>query len=211
MKSNIKEILAPMSPMQRISYIWDYYKLPILGTIAAIILLIFLIGNPPSGKKEAFLRLSILGKDVNRQHVVQFQEHLTNKLVTDKGHEEVIVQSISNDDSNLDQSSQVERQKFAAELATGDIDLIIIEHDLFEKLLSEKSLLPLNDLKGFNKMEIRDKALLKSGEKVYGIGTSDMKGLTSLDLDENMVICVPKNTKNLENIKQLLTLINSAS
>jgi hypothetical protein len=202
LKPNIKTILAPMSPKQRISYIWDYYRFHIMGAIAAIILVIYLIGNVGE-KKETYLNLTIMGEGVITENIVQIQEDLTNKLVTDKDQEEVLIQSINYGQSNMDPASQVGIQKFTAVLSSGDIDVMIVQQEFFEKLSSQEGLLDLNEL-GFN---LEAKTVFKSEEKVYGIDASDIELLSPLQLKDNMVICVPRNTKNLVNITQFFTLI----
>lgn len=200
MKQNIKAILAPMSPKERMAYIWDYYKFHIIGTIVAIILLISLISSI-GGKKEVVLNMTIIGQGVNPEGVGQLQEQLTNKLVQDKGDEEVSVQHLTYNNSSMDEASRAGIQKMAAEISLGSIDLMIVEKELFEEISSQNALLALNDFKGTNK-------LLPSDEKVYGMSTSDIKLLASLALDENKVLCVPSTTKNLKKINEFFTLIS---
>jgi hypothetical protein len=200
MKQNIKAILAPMSPKERIAYIWDYYKFHIIGTIVAIILLISFTSSI-GGKKEVVLNMTIIGQGVNTEGVVQLQEQLTNKIVQDKADEEVSVQHLTYNKSSMDEASRAGIQKMAAEISLGSIDLMIVEKELFEEISSQNALLALNDFKGTNK-------LLPSDEKVYGISTSDIKLLAPLALDENKVLCVPSTAKNLKKINEFFTLIS---
>lgn len=200
MNQSIKAILAPMSPRERTAYIWDYYKFHIIGTIVAIILLISFISSI-GGKKEVVLNMTVIGQGVNPEGVVQLQDQLTNKFVSDKGEEEVSVQHLTYNKSSMDQASQAGIQKMAAEISLGSIDLMIVEKELFEEISSQNGLLALNDFKGTNK-------LLPSDEKVYGISTSDIQLLAPLALDENKVLCVPSTTKNLKKINEFFTLIS---
>jgi hypothetical protein len=200
MKQNIKAILAPMSPKERIAYIWDYYKFHIIGTIVAIILLISFMSSI-GGKKEVVLNMTIIGQGVNTEGVVQLQEQLTNKIVQDKADEEVSVQHLTYNKSSMDEASRAGIQKMAAEISLGSIDLMIVEKELFEEISSQNALLALNDFKGTNK-------LLPSDEKVYGMSTSDIKLLAPLALDENKVLCVPSTAKNLKKINEFFTLIS---
>jgi hypothetical protein len=199
-----------MSPKERMAYIWDYYKIHIIGTIVAIILLISLISSM-GGKKEVYLNLTILGKGINTEGVVQLQEQLTNKLVKDKADEEIFVQTLSYDNSSNDEASRTGIQKFAAEITTGSIDLLIVDKELFEEISSQQGLLALNDIKAFDKMNLDKQTLLHSktsDEKIYGIGTSDIHLLAPLKLDENKVLCIPRNTKNVKNINEFFTSIS---
>jgi hypothetical protein len=173
-----------------------------MGTIAAIILVIFLIGSVGE-KKETYLNLTIMGKGLKTENIVQIQEDLTNKLVTNKDDEEVLVQSINYGQSSMDPASQVGIQKFTAEVSSGDIDVLIVQHDFFENLLTQEALIDLNKL-GVN---FQDETIINSGENVYGMNASDFELLTPLQLEDNMVICVPRNTKNLDNITQFFKLI----
>ena len=201
MKQNIKAILAPMSPKKRMAYIWEYYKFHIIGTIAAIILLISFISSIGE-KKEVVLNMTIIGQGVNTEGVVQVQDQLTSKLVQKKADEEISVQHLTYNKSSMDEASRAGIQKLSAEITLGSIDLMIVEKELFEEFSSQQSsLLALNDFKGSNK-------LLKSDEKVYGISASDIKLLAPLELDENKVLCVPSTTKNLKNINEFFSLIS---
>ncbi|MFB3159740.1 hypothetical protein ABLO26_00035 [Neobacillus sp. 179-J 1A1 HS] len=200
MKQNIKAILAPMSPKERIAYIWDYYKFHIIGTIVAIILLLSLISSIGE-KKEVVLNMTIIGQGVNPEGVVQLQEQLTNKLVQDKGDEEVSVQHLTYNKTSMDEASRAGIQKMSAEISLGAIDVMIVEKELFEEISSQNALLALNEFKGAKK-------LLPSDEKVYGISTSDIQLLAPLALDENEMLCVPSTTKNLQKINEFFTLIS---
>lgn len=201
MKPNIKAILAPMSQKERIEYIWEYYKFHIIGTIVAIILLISFISSIGE-KKDVVLNMTIIGQGVNTEGVVQIQEQLNDELVKDKADEEVSVQHLTYNKSSMDEASRAGIQKLSAEITLGNIDLMIVEKELFEEIsLQKSSLLALNDIKGTDK-------LIKSDEKVYGIGTSDIQLLAPLGLDENKVLCVPSTTKNLENINKFFALIS---
>lgn len=199
LKQNIKAILAPMSPKQRMSYIWEYYKFHIIGTIAAIILVISFISSI-GGKKEVVLNMTVIGQGVNTDGVVQLQEQLTNKIVQDKGDEEVSVQFLTYHKASMDQASQAAIQKMSAEITLGAIDLLIVEKDLFDEISSQpSSLLALNDIKGTDK-------LVNSDKKVYGIRTSEINLLTPLELDENKILCIPSTAKNLNKINEFFTL-----
>jgi hypothetical protein len=190
-----------MSPKGKMAYIWDYYKFHIIGTIAAIILLISFISSIGE-KKEVVLNMTIIGQGVNTEGVVQVQDQLTSKLVEDKADEEISVQHLTYNKSSMDEASRAGIQKLSAEITLGSIDLMIVEKELFEEFSSQQSsLLALNDFKGTEK-------LLTSDEKVYGISTSDIKLLAPLELDENKVLCVPSTTKNLKKINEFFTLIS---
>ncbi|SDM43120.1 hypothetical protein SAMN05443253_103284 [Bacillus sp. OK048] len=205
LKINIKEILATMSPKERMAYIWDYYKFHIIGTIVAIILLISLITSFDE-KKEVYLNMTIVGNGVNSEGVVQLQEQLTNKLVIDKTNEEVLIQTLNYDKSSRDPVSLAGVQKLAAEISTGSIDLLIVDKELFEEFSSQQSLLALNDVTSFDTMNIKKQE--SSNNKIYGLDTSDLNLLTSLEFDENMILCIPGNTKNLNRINEFFTLIS---
>jgi hypothetical protein len=201
MKQNIKVILAPMSPKERMAYIWEYYKFHIIGTIVAIVLLISFISSI-GGKKEVVLNMTIIGQGVNTEGVVQIQEHLTNEFVNDKADEEVYIETLTYDKSSQDPVSQAGLQKMTAQISTGAIDLLIVDKELFEEISSQQSsLLAINDFKGIDKV-------LTSKEEIYGISTSDINLLEPLKLGENKVLCVPSNTKNLKKINEFFTLIS---
>jgi hypothetical protein len=201
LKQNIKAILAPMSPKERMAYIWEYYRFHIIGTIVAIVLLISFISSI-GGKKEVVLNMTIIGQGVNTEGVVQIQEHLTNELVNDKADEEVYIETLTYDKSSQDPVSQAGLQKMTAQISTGAIDLLIVDKELFEEISSQQSsLLAINDFKGIDKV-------LTSKEEIYGISTSDINILEPLKLGENKVLCVPSNTKNLKKINEFFTLIS---
>ncbi|WP_419888123.1 hypothetical protein ACN6MT_22440 [Neobacillus niacini] len=201
MKQNIKAILTPMSPKERIAYIWDYYKFHIIGTIAAVVLLVSFISSIGE-KKEVVLNMTIIGQGVNSDGVVQLQEQLNSKLVQDKADEEVFVQYLNYNKASMDQASQAAIQKMSAEITLGGIDLMIVEKELFDEISSQpSSLVALNDLKGTDK-------LLNSDEKVYGIRTSEITLLAPLKLDENKVLCVPSTAKNLKNINKFFSIVS---
>lgn len=190
-----------MSPKERIAYIWEYYKFLIIGTIAAIILLFSLI-NSIGEKKEVVLNMTIVGKGVSTEGVVQLQEYLTNELVNDKADEEVFIETLSYDKTSQDSVSQTALQKLFAQISIGAIDLLIVEKEIFEDISAQQnSLLAINDFKGMDK-------IITINEETYGISTSDIDFLEPLKLGENMVLCIPSNTKKLKEINEVFSLFS---
>ncbi|MEH7255824.1 hypothetical protein V7111_27330, partial [Neobacillus niacini] len=93
----------------------------------------------------------------------------------------------------------------AAEISTGSIDLLIVDKELFEEFSSQQSLLAISDVTSFDTMNIKKQD--SSNNKIYGLDTSDLNLLTSLELDEKMILCIPGNTKNLNSINEFFKLI----
>ena len=150
-----------------------------------------------------------MGKGIDSEGVALVQEKLTDKLVKDKEKKEVFVETLTYDPLSQDEISRAGIQKMTAQITTGSIDLLIVDKELFEEISSqEKSLLALNEIKGIDKSDFEFVYPKPSDENFYGIGTSDIKLLDSLQLDENKVLCVPSNTKKMKEINEFFTLIS---
>lgn len=210
MKTNIKETLESMTPRGKIFYIWQYYKVHIIGTIATLIILVSIV-HSLLDKKEIILNMTLVGQMIDTQAIYDLEEKLNTDIVSDKTEEEVNVQYVKYSKTSLNQASMIGIQKITAELTAGSIDLLVVEKELFNELLMEEQLVPLNNFKGFNGIDLQKHDPYYSNtskEEIYGVSTSEVKSLSAIDFDENKILCIPANTNNHDTISKFFTLID---
>lgn len=204
MNKSIKKVLLPMSPQKRIEYIWHYYKIHIMVGISVIILIMFSI-NSVVDKKEVALSITILGQKVDTAGVYDLEAYLNVKLLSEDKDTEINIQYVKYDHTSMD--GEFGLQRVLADITAGFIDVLIVDKHLFKQFSDEQQLLPINSIKGYEKIDLEKNKPYYSGDQITGISTSEMNLLNSIDFDGEKVICIPANVNNVELFPELFGLL----
>lgn len=209
MKKSLKEILAPMSMSEKTSYIWHYYRLHIVGVFLVIITAVVMI-NSFMNQKETVLNVMIVSEKVDPVHVEKIKETLNEDLIMekDKGSTEITVQTIPYSPGSLDPQMQVGLQKLAAELTTASIDILIVEKGFFDELNAEEQLLSIQQLSEVEKLPFNDVYQSSTNpDDIVGVALSNIHLFDQAVRDENMILCIPANTKHTQYVSRFLKFI----
>lgn len=191
--------MESMTRREKIEHIWYYYKLHIIGVILAVIFIISIISSMVN-KKEYILNVYILGKSYSQEKIEEFQKQATHDLIGKSSKKEILVNFIAYDKNGRDPYSAASMQKFVALLATGSIDVLILDRPDFDELGKKEAFLKLDNLTGlppgleFIKLRDRDVA-----EGDYGmiLGNNGLLKEAGYDTN-NKIVCILSNTKNLD-------------
>jgi hypothetical protein len=174
--------LKTMSTKERIEYIWEYYKLPIILTLFSILFIGYLASSFFS-EEESFLNIMV----VDRGQSEEFNS-LIAKLNEETTDQKFRVDYIIHSSENLGSESYAQVQKMFANIATGSVDMMIVDQEFFDELMEQQAFTPINNGK----------------EEVYGIKVSDFERFNEISGYQDKMIGVPVNSKNKDYISTFI-------
>lgn len=208
MKKSLKERLVPMNRTEKRQYIWHYYKYHMIGLLVVIILVAGTINNAIN-KKDTVLSIMIVGEMINTTKIEELAVLLNEELLTDEERvsAEILIQSITHSTESLDPSMQVGIQKFMAELATREIDVLVVDKGFFYEMSEDEQTLNLEKLAGMQPLPLAENDVYRlkdNKDYVSGIKLAALSFFTDAIFDEDTVLFVPANTKREDNIPRFL-------
>lgn len=198
--------LKGMSKHKKAEYIWDYYKLHIIGTLAAICI-IFSIIHSQITKPDYVFNLTMISNISDTNKITNLESLLTNVVVKDgstrkKARVSTMPIDISKN-ANLQTTSQY-MQKLTAEVSVGELDVIILDKTMFESFAKQDMFLSLDNINELNLDSLK-------GEKVHAIGSDKKNDVYAIDAKDivllkkmgfdtkNKVIGIVRSTKQKYN------------
>ena len=128
----LRERLGKMSPKERLSFLWYYYKWVVFAVIAGVLVLVFLVRNWwQAAHRNSVLNVTLISADALSVEEGIFDPFLAT-VPEMEGDESVTVDaSLSIDPEKGDSLSAAAFQVLGAELLSGEIDVLISEETLF--------------------------------------------------------------------------------
>jgi hypothetical protein len=203
--------LKSMSNKKKAEYIWDYYKIHIIGTIVIIGILGSLIHSQLT-KVDYVFNLTVIGKLVDSNKKDDLEKQITSLVVSDGAiRKQAIVDIIPPSSSNnpADIMPVEYTQKFTAMLSVGGLDVIVLDKSVFDIFVKQDILLKLDNATGLNLDSIKNEKIKAIGSddksEVYAINAEDIKILKDTGLDtKNKVIGIISTCKQQD--KSILVL-----
>lgn len=207
MKKGLKEILAPMSWSERLDYIWEYYKWPIIGTL--FVLFVILSGiNDVMNKKDVVLNIFAASLDADMEKVEELEHRLNDLIIPDDEQDDsqILLQVFHyNKTENGIIFPQGVKEKMLVEMSSQTLDVLLIPEEEFLKFQpledSFKDLATLLD----NPIPIEEEYVITGkNQEILGIRVAAITGLHDIFPDTDLVLGIPKNSIQTENSKVFL-------
>ena len=198
--------LKGMSKKKKAEYVWEYYKLHIIGSLVLICVIGSIIHSQIT-KVDYVFSLTMLGNTVDTNKKTDLETQLTKVVVSDGDtKKQATVSNISFGDSNSSDPAMSSQymQKFVAQLSVGELDVVILDKDMFESFVKQDMFLKLNNISGLNLASIKNKKIEASAsdntKAVYGIDAENIKLFKNIGFDTtNKVIGIISTTKQKNN------------
>jgi hypothetical protein len=187
---------------KKVQYIWDYYKIHIMAIIIVLFSIIGFIHGQITKINYEF-NLTIIGISSGADKIEKFQETLTSIVIkngTEKQSARIEIMPVDSLMDGKTQSSTQYVQKFIAEVSASVIDLLIMDKSDYEAYQKQGVFLKLDNVQGMDLSHAKNDKLERASDKgVYGIKLQDNKILTDFGVEtENMILCIPANTKQMD-------------
>lgn len=197
--------LKSMEFKKRVEYIWDYYKVHIIGTLA----IIFFIGSFVYGqvtKIDCAFNVTFTVNALYDENIVKLGEELTSLVVdpSEKRLEATVSVLPVSSSTGVDAMSNMQMmQKFTVQVAAGEIDVLIIDKSDVDGMSQQGLLLGLDAVSG---LDINENLVIKdSNGENYGISLENSNKLKEMNINtENMVLAICGSSKKLEMIPRVI-------
>lgn len=189
--------LKNMSRKEKMEYIWDYYKIHIIGSIVVIALIASFIHGQAT-KIEYVANLTIIGGVTNEDKLEQTEQNLTRLIVKNgQDRQQVLIDAIPITDVNNPEPQLI--QKFTVKLAAQEIDVMVLDKTMFDDLVKKGTFLKLGDIKDINLSSIKEDKIEGVNEEnkkgIYGVSAENIKAFKDMGLNtNNKVLCILNST-----------------
>ena len=140
-----RDKLREMTLQERISYLWDYYKLHALFTIIGIAVIAYVIYEIVTPKIETQLYVAVIDNPVDPAALEEYEAQFAEHLQIDPEREEVIINPqfyfLADDEYAMSM-----RQVLVTYVAAQDVDIIIAPKSEFESYSYYGYMYSLSDL-----------------------------------------------------------------
>lgn len=183
-----QERLNQMSFKEKVRYIWDYYKIPIIITLLVIAALSAFIYSQAT-KKKTYCSVAYISEGRTNNNMKFLSDSLNNALLKDNTKETYISSkfSIEGEFSSSDYSAP---PKLIGQLEGKSFDIAIADKKFINDNIKNNLFIDLNTLPEYASLQLSDDKLLEISESgkencTYGISIKGMKMLEKLTTDEN--------------------------
>jgi len=206
--TSILNTFQGMSNRQKISYVWDYYKIHILSSLAILFLIISFTYSQLTAK-ETYFDITYIGASINIDELSQVNDYL-NKIVLNGSSKKVInLDSIFADNSSDNLNGQFS-QKFMVKIAAKEIDMAIVSKKFFEDNYSSDMFLNLDSLEGFSSLPIENHEVIKRNDSngnlaSYGISVRNLNLLSDVKFaSDDYIIVIISNSERIDRSLDML-------
>lgn len=187
---------------KKIEHIWYYYKIHIIVSIIILVVLVQTITGIIN-RKTSILGVDLIGTAIASDKVASMEKDATTAL-TSNVKEQVDINFLQYDKKGDTTMNSATRDKLTVTIAAGDLDVVVMDKDMFLDCMSQGYFLKLNDIKELSDLEKSGYQFVKgqskeqgdSSEYIYGIDIDKCPALKSLSFSNgNKVIGIIANTK----------------
>ncbi len=197
----LREQLQNMTFKQKVEHIWEYYKFPIIGTIVGIVMIVSLVTSI-MGNEESF-QITVINEEPSTIDEFTLADNLNNNF-----NDFNIIVDMINAEGSFANISFEESQKLLVRAASGDIDLLMLDENVFKELLAQEAFAPLDQFLSLDELEIKKQSLFYGKSNIiYGISTSDIPNLEQFSSLQDKVLCVFGKVSDKEDVKQFLSVL----
>lgn len=203
---SLREGLSGKTFIEKVDYIWTYYKLHIIG----FLVLFFFVGSYISNlinRQEVYCNITYVGNSINAQELEPIKNTLSDTLLQNSKKQVILFDTIFTDINT--EAGIAMKQKLHVNIAAQQIDFAIVNKEFFEENFSSEMFMNLESLSGFSELPISNHDLLKktdnNGSGVYGISVKNLNLLKDVHYanDDNYLVVI-SNTEHKDAVMSVL-------
>jgi len=197
--------LKSMSKKKQAEYIWDYYKLHIIGGFAIIFIVVSII-NSHFTKIDYVFNLTMIGNVIDENKKGDLEKQLTSMVVKKGEMRKQAIIDITPIDSSKSSDATMKNeymQRFIAKMSVGELDVVILDKDMFKSFVKQNIFLRLDNISGLNLNSIKKEKIKAEGKDnnnvVYAINAEDIKIFKDMGFNtHNKVIGIISSCKQVD-------------
>lgn len=183
--------LKSMSKKQKAEYIWDYYKLHIIGVLVIICIVGSMIHSRMT-KIDYVFNLTMINTVIDQAKKTDLEKQLTSIVVNDEETRKKAVVDVTPGAGSNNQGAIMPNeymQRFVVKMSVGQLDIIFLDKSILDNLAKQDILLKLNNITGFDLDSIENEKIEVSGsdnkKAVYAISAEGSKIFKEFGIDTN--------------------------
>lgn len=207
---SVKETFKSLSGKKKIEFIYDYYKLPIIGALLAIIIISYMTYSFIT-KQDTYCNITYYGSTINTDNFNKIKDTLNENILGDDKKYTIFTDTLLIN-SNLNYGDDpTTTQAFAIKLAANEIDILLVEKNNFEYFAANNMLLDLNSLEGFDSLNISEADLVTAEDQsgnnnLYGIKVDNLNLLKDCGFNnENTILSIAISSNRHEGVIKVLS------
>ncbi|WP_294388742.1 hypothetical protein [uncultured Clostridium sp.] len=208
-ETSVKETLKSLSRKNKIQFIYDYYKFPIIAGILSIIIISY-ISYSIATKQNTYCNITYYGSNINTDNFNKLKDILNKSILSNNKKYAIFTNSLLVDSNSNYGDDPTTTQAFAVKLAANEIDILLVEKNNFEYFAANNMLLDLTLLDGFYDLNISEDSLITSTDQsgnnnLYGIKVDNLNLLKDCGFNnENTFLCIAISSNRHEQIINVL-------
>lgn len=206
---SLKETFKSLSSKNKIEFIYDYYKLPIIGTLLAIIVITYMTYSFIT-KQDIYCNITYYGSTINTDNFNKLKDTLNENILGNDKKSTIFTDSLLITANSNYGDDPATTQAFAVKLAANEIDILLVEKNNFQYFAANNMLLDLNSLDGFDSLNISKEDLVTAKDQsensnLYGIKVDNLNLLKNCGIDnENTILSIAINSNRHEKVIKVL-------
>ncbi len=206
---SVKEKFKTLSTKKKVEFIYDYYKLPIIGTLLAIIVISYMTYSFIT-KQYTYCNITYYGSTINTDNFNKIKDTLNKNILGNDKKYTIFTDSLLIATNSNYGDDPTTTQAFAVKLAANEIDILLVEKNNFEYFAANNMLLDLNSLEGFDSLNISSNDLVTAKDEtgnnnLYGIKVDNLNLLKDSGFNnENTILSIAISSTRHEEVIKIL-------
>jgi len=207
----VAEMVKKMSPKEKRAYIWEYYKIHIIGGLILVLFIVITLHSMLT-KQNEYYNITYIGNYIGQSNLDTAKNKINKTVLNNDKKNVVTLGSVFNDKNSLNSNPQT-LEKLAAQITAKDIDIAIVNKKFFDSNFSSGifyNLESLNDFSSLKKSNYKFLTKTKSGHLgTYGIYIENSNVLNSLlsKNDDNILVVISTSDRKSKAVKIIKTLL----
>ena len=207
-ETSVKETFKSLSRKNKIQFIYDYYKFPIIAGILSIIIISH-ISYSIATKQNTYCNITYYGSNINTDNFNKLKDILNKSILSNNKKYAIFTNSLLVDSNSNYGDDPTTTQAFAVKLAANEIDLLFLNENYFNYFTSNNMLADLTTLDGFNSLSFSKDDLVRSkdsdgNEHIYGLKVDKLNLLDNISFPENTILTVAISSERTEEAIKIL-------
>ena len=205
---SIKEKFKALSPKEKYSYIWEYYKIHIIITLLSIVGLASFIHTMMT-KKSTYCTITYYNSYIDENQLYSLRATLNDLLIENPEKSTILINPIWSDSNTGYRLTPTEEIAIAAK----EIDLAIVNEEYFNAQVSQDMFEDISTIDGFENLNIPEELLVKASdsndtEGIYGIKIDSLNLLKKIDFpSKDNILTIIVNSERKEHAMDVLNVL----
>ncbi|GAA0181224.1 hypothetical protein SH2C18_37840 [Clostridium sediminicola] len=193
--------LSKMTKKQKREYIWDYYKLHIIGSLIVIIVVGSFIHNMITAKEYEF-NVSVIGGYLSADEINEIDEEITSLIYGENENKKIAYVDYysltKKQNNNMLEMDYNMVQKFMAKIATQQVDVILMHKEIFKQYEPKEFFFDLGEI---DNLDLNGVKLVEKDGKIFGVYLEGNKIFNKSEYTNGeYIVCVPLSSTRQEQI-----------